>query len=461
MRIILLTLTLLATIPAAFSQSSLNVNLLYHWEDPSLPSSSAWNNTYNEIWGVVVDNREYAIIGSTNGTHIFDVTDPANTVVVDFVPGAHQGPDIIHRDYDDYEGYLYAVSDEGLSTLQIMDLSYLPDSVSVVYESDELLVRSHNIFIDSANARLYACGVTNTSSQAHIEVYDISNPIAPVELASHDNLFYFHDCYVRDNLVFGHNGNDGMFVYDFTDAVNPTMEGWIINYPDRDYNHSGWADEEMEHYYLADENYGMALKVLDINDLTDINWVDTFSSELSSQSVAHNLIVNGDYLHVSYYHDGYYVFDISDRDNPVISGYYDTYSTPGYSSFEGNWGVYPFLPSGIVLASDMQSGLYVFDASAALGVDDAQQVANTELFHVTPNPFNERLSMRALRSSDEAYSVEMTDIQGKQVLRTEIKASSGQQVELQIPYDLGAGIYFLKISNDRYLQTAKISKIDQ
>lgn len=461
MRIILFTITLLATIPAAFSQDSLNVSLLYHWEDPSLPSSWIWDNTYNEVWGVVQDNREYAIIGSTMGTHIFDVTDPVNSHMVDFVPGAAQGSDIIHRDYDDYNGFLYAVSDEGLSTVQIMDLSYLPDSVSVVYDSNDLMSRAHNIFIDSANARLYSCGVSGTNSQAHIEIYDISNPASPVELASHNTLYYYHDCYVRDNLVFGHNGMDGMFVHDFTDPLNPVLEGFLLNYPDRDYNHSGWADDDMDYYYLADESWGMAIKALDIQDLTDIHWVDTFSSEVSSESVPHNLIVKGDYLHVSYYHDGYYIFDISDRENPTIAGYYDTYTTPGHNSYEGNWGVYPFLPSGIILASDMQSGLFIFDASAAMTVGISNDETQAERFQIAPNPFSERLSMRALASQNEAYTVEMTDLQGKQILKTELKASAGQQIDLQIPYDLDAGIYFLRISNDRYLQVAKISKIDR
>ena len=34
----------------------------------------------------------------------------------------------------DYNGYLYAVCDENASSLQIMDLSYLPDSVHLVYD---------------------------------------------------------------------------------------------------------------------------------------------------------------------------------------------------------------------------------------------------------------------------------------------------------------------------------------
>lgn len=71
-------------------------------------------------------------IDSTLGTHIFDVTDPVNSTEVAFIQGAATG--VIHRDYKDYQGYLYAVADEGPSTLQIIDLNSLPNSAPLVYD---------------------------------------------------------------------------------------------------------------------------------------------------------------------------------------------------------------------------------------------------------------------------------------------------------------------------------------
>ena len=55
--------------------------LLYNWQDSTLVGSWAYNNTYNEIWGLEINDSEIAIIGSTAGTHFFDVTDPLNTPV--------------------------------------------------------------------------------------------------------------------------------------------------------------------------------------------------------------------------------------------------------------------------------------------------------------------------------------------------------------------------------------------
>jgi len=82
-----------------FAQTGDNLELLFHWNDEDIVGTTWYDNAYNEVWGVVVNNKEFAIIGSTAGTHIFDVTDPVNSTEVQFLPGADYGPAIVHRDY--------------------------------------------------------------------------------------------------------------------------------------------------------------------------------------------------------------------------------------------------------------------------------------------------------------------------------------------------------------------------
>ena len=138
------------------AQSSLDV--LFTWSDESISDENWVGNTYNEIWGVAQNSHEFAIIGSTQGTHIFDITNPEDGFLAAYIQGADDSPAIVHRDFHDYEGYLYAVADEGESTLQIIDISQLPNSFNVVYDSDEYIKRAHNIFIDTQNAIMYVCG---------------------------------------------------------------------------------------------------------------------------------------------------------------------------------------------------------------------------------------------------------------------------------------------------------------
>lgn len=81
--------------------------LLFHWDDSTIVGSSAYNNAYNEIWGLNINNSEIAIIGSTSGTHFFDVTNPQNSTEVAFLSAGYTGPGVIHRDYHDFNGYLF------------------------------------------------------------------------------------------------------------------------------------------------------------------------------------------------------------------------------------------------------------------------------------------------------------------------------------------------------------------
>jgi MYXO-CTERM domain-containing protein len=55
------------------------------------------------------------------------------------------------------------------------------------------------------------------------------------------------------------------------------------------------------------------------------------------------------------------VFDASNPDNLVEVAHFDNYLTPASNSAgtDGTWGVYPFLPSGNILVSDIENGLFI------------------------------------------------------------------------------------------------------
>ena len=62
---------------------------------------------------------------------------------------------------------------------------------------------------------------------------------------------------------------------------------------------------------------------------------------------------------MSNYQRGLTVLDISDPSAPQTIGLFDTYPSGNNSTFDGAWGTYPYLPSGNILISDVNSGLYV------------------------------------------------------------------------------------------------------
>ena len=364
------------------SNAQQTATLLYHWQDTTLVGSWTYDNTYNECWGLVVNNREIAIIGSTEGTHFFDVTNASTATEVAFVAGAYTGGGVIHRDYHDFNGYLYVVCDEGSSsTLQIIDISNLPNSVNTVYDSNTLFTKAHNIFIDTATAKLYAC-----ASNTAMDIYSLNDPVNPILLYSYTNVGHVHDAYVRNDTAYLNCGYDGFRVVDFhyldlPGSMGPVELASLTSYPDAGYNHSGWLNDDGTLYIMQDENHGYDVKILDVSDLSNISVLATFNSGVDSQSMAHNGIIKGDLAYIPYYHDGLRVFDISDPSNPVQTWEYDTYAPNSHASYKGAWGVYPNLPSGNIIVSDMQTGLYLFECGTQTAI-----IENKLTHNLFPNP---------------------------------------------------------------------------
>lgn len=440
-KLLFITMGLVTTLSIA--QTNENLELLYQWSEDSLVGSSAYNNTYNEVWGFVINNKEFAVIGSTAGTHIFDVTDAENSKEVQFIAGEDFGPAIIHRDYHDRNGYLYAVSDEGNSSLQIIDLKQLPDSAVVVYDSNELIETSHNIFIDETKNILYACNVRAPNlgwSSTSLALYDINEPSTPVHLMDYEvpgTGSGVHDMWVRNDTAILNNGYDGLFIVDFSDLNSPQLLGSLTEYPDKGYNHSGWPTSDLKTYVMADENWGYDMKVLDISNLSNIDVTTTFNPEIDANSIAHNQIIKGDLLYVSSYHDGLQVYNISEPENPTKVASFSTYALDDHDSYRGAWGVYPLLPSGTILVSDMQYGLFVLKPSIDLDIHQEIKQSNLSIY---PNPAQNELKI-GLPNKEKLSSVSVYDSTGSLILKNTTTIANNT---LDIS-PLNSGIYILKV----------------
>ncbi len=441
---ILLTLTIsIITYFQCYTQQT--ATLLYNWQDTSLVGSWMYDNVYNECWGVYVNGREIAIIGSTDGTHFFDVTDPSNSSQVAFVQGAYTGGGVIHRDYHDYQGYLYAVCDEGSSsTLQIIDITDLPNSINLVYDSNVLFNKAHNIYIDTATAKLYAC-----ASNSAMDVYSLNSPTNPTLIYSYNSVGHVHDAFVRNDTAFLNCGNDGLRVMDFSTVNNqgdqPLQLGLLTSYPDAGYNHSGWLNKKGDIYIMQDENHGYDVKILDVSDLNNISVLSTFNSGINPNSMAHNGIIKGSYAYIPYYHDGLRIFDISNPINPIQIWEYDTYTPNNYASYKGAWGVYPNLPSGNIIVSDMQTGLYILDCSNPISIETIHIDKNQPY----PNPAN---GFFKIKKSNAKYIT--------------LNNTKGQEIKKQILHDdvttiykgdLQKGLYIYNINDEnKLLKSGKI-----
>jgi hypothetical protein len=110
--------------------------------------------------------------------------------------------------------------------------------------------------------------------------------------------------------------------------------------------------------YTTDEVSGAYIAAYDIHNPNNIFEVDRIQNSPGKGVIPHNTHVKGDYLITSYYSDGITIHDITSADNIVKVGSYDTY--PGQTTgFDGCWGVYPYYPSGTIIAADITKGLFI------------------------------------------------------------------------------------------------------
>ncbi|MFT5168981.1 MAG: choice-of-anchor B domain-containing protein [Saprospiraceae bacterium] len=355
---------------------------------------------YNDCWGYVDpdDGREYAIVGTRTHIYFYDITDPINTVALDtFFSGSVPGLTMAAttwRDFKTFGDKAYAAAGSGTEGLLVFDLSDLPNSVIFEEQTTSFFNYSHSIFIDTLNGFLYTAGANVQSSGTRI--LDLNTD--PITIEGNANLTggYIHDIHVRNDTAYCFSGNDGMYVYDFSlDKNSPTYLGSLDGYVGEGYNHSGWLTDSGDHIVFCDETTGTKVKVCDVTDFNNMAITDQFNASLPvSSTLAHNPFIKGDYAYVSYYDDGVYVYDISDPNDVTTFAYYDT--NPGNGG-GGCWGVYPYFPSGSIIATDMSFGFYVMElGSPPLPVELSK-------FDVLPEDKKVRLEWTTASEENSAY----------------------------------------------------------
>lgn len=342
-------------------QGSRNLELLARWSSDTLIANSS-KVRYSDCFGFTYHGNEYAVIGSTEGTHVFHLTSQNELIPKGFIPGRFQSTSVQHREYAVYQNYLYAVCDEGVSSLQIIDFQYLPDSITLAFEDTVQFGRVHNVFIDTVQAKLYSCihrSTVNTQTiAAPLKVFSLTDPLHLTELWSGPNdVNEVHDIYVRNGKAILNCGFDGLRVYDFTNTLNPSYLDSKTFYQEQGYNHQGWLTPDGNTYIFADETNGKRVKRCSF-DGTTVQIINYFGTNYQNGSVPHNIKATDDFAFVAYYNEGLRVFDLRTT-VPSEIAFYDTYPEQNAYKMNGNWGVFIDLPSKRILAADRQYGLFV------------------------------------------------------------------------------------------------------
>jgi len=374
-------------VDADYEGNGIVTKLAWRDYDPSVNS----NDLYNGIWGYATGTREYALHTSHKGLNIFDVTDAEgdNIFLVQTIPMAGGR---IWRDVavtEDHYAYVAAQGGNNPDFFAI-DLSELSGSAphgegSNPISQNKIINHGYTNWghtINAWNGLVFINSAYSTRGCAILDVRD--DPMNPKEVARypdgdcHDSFAQkiYYKGQLRD-LFFVADGYKRNFrIYDITDVRESDFQfNKIGKTPATSgiYAHENCVSDDGKTLFTFEEfnNYDIAAyDISDDNKLENPQLIRKFQYSLDDQADAsvHNGFVRGNFLFVAYYAAGLRVFDISDVQNIVEVGKYDTYLDPDgdgmnnknpTSQTKGAWNVYPYLPSGNILVSDLVYGLFV------------------------------------------------------------------------------------------------------
>jgi len=392
-----------------------NVKLFGRSNPDPVPAGTSFginSKKYNGIWGYAVGDREYALQCNSRGLHIIDVTSANNLFRVQFIsmPGGMTWRDV--ETYEASDGITYAyVAAQNQGELWVVNLSYLSGTVPHDVDEDPIPRegyvnrgrRNDGHTVSVYNGLLF---LNTASPNRGCQILDLEDdPWDPPFIKAYSSgIFGFFggkDCHdsiakanvnvggVTKDLLLSSDGNSGRFR--IADLVNVRDRGNLQVIGEtpavtNSYAHFNVVTEDMKYLIGFEEFDSYDISVYDISDITNPRFVRflQYSDDDIASARVHNGQVRGNYLFVAYYEAGFRVFDLSGLPNTITEvGKYETFRDPDQTNgnnlstvtgqFNGGWNVYSFLPSGKVLHSDTNNGLFVFEIE---GDDNSQPLVS-------------------------------------------------------------------------------------
>jgi hypothetical protein len=169
---------------------------------------------------------------------------------------------------------------------------------------------------------------------------------------------------------------------DLWDVTNKTQAVRLSSttYPSVAFTHSGWPSADQRFLFFHDEleeiqrGFNTQIYTMNLSNLRSPSIVTSYQGPTTTTD--HNGYTKGSFYYVSHYRRGFVLFDVSDPNQMREVGHLDTFLAPGANAAgtDGAWGVYPFLPSGTVILSDISNGLFVLKDQAASLANSAGRI---------------------------------------------------------------------------------------
>lgn len=407
--------------------------------------------SYSALWGYTDSNgREYALLGCFAGTAFIDITDSSNVIEVDYVPGVGSN----WREIKTYSHYAYVVSEGTTSRLQIIDLQYLPDSVSLVttwgYSG-----YSFTHAISQSGPFLYLSG-GNASPNGGVQVIDITNPVLPVKRGN-NSLRYVHDCRIREDTVWATNINNQKVT--ILNAANKDSIREIRNFTTiQQMPHNCALTDDRKYIFVTHENMNPGtIDIYDVQNLDNITYVRNWQPTNISTAPVHNVEIYGNLLFAAHYTAGVRILDITNPVDPVEIAWYDTRPQDNSNNYLGCWAVYKF-QSGKIIASDITNGLFVFKMTIPTSVNNlTHKPDGFEIYQNYPNPFNPETSIEYNIPENGFVKLSVYDNSGKliKILDNSFKSRGKHNLKFNAS-GFSSGIFYCKIEFGGYSDVIRL-----
>ena len=371
------------------AQDALNVELFGQIQRADTRYSGCWSY-------IAPDGSEYALLGAKSGTAIYNIDDPENIVELAFIPGGSSNwrEIIVLGDY----AYVTTEASGANIGMQVIDLTNLPDTATLVTNYMETFTRGHIIQKDIFSDAPYVY-VNGTTATDGVHILDVSDPANPVEVGLYAPGYYIHDCHVRGDIMFAAAFYEGTLdIVDISDPSTPTLISRFDTPGGR--THSASMSMDGKYLFVAPEQDGLRGTVWNIEDYEDPTQVATYTANL--ESLVHNPYIRDDFMFISHNTEGLRVLDFADPELPVEVGFYDTFEGPS-GGFAGLWSACPYFPSGKIIGGNRTDGLYVWTFN---------NTRAARIYGLVVDAFTQEPIVNASVTYQESNNTENTDLTG-------------------------------------------------
>jgi choice-of-anchor B domain-containing protein len=411
-----------------------------------------------------------------------EVTDPANPREVATITGRTSSWREVkiyqefHVPTNRFRAFAYVTTEANGAGVQVINLGGLPNTVTLATTLTDT-GSQHTDYVSNID---YATNMALPGTQAFLwlagsnvgngswRVYSLANAAQPQFIRqAPTGTQYVHDAtslLITDQrttqCAFGHNpcevyvdfNESTVDLWDVTDKAQPVMLS-STPYSNASYTHSGWPSADQRHIFVHDEleesRRGLFTQIYTMNVDSLINPFIVASYQGPDTTTDHNGYTKGSLLYVSHYRRGLVIFDASTPSQLREIGHFDTFLAPSANTagFDGAWGVYPFLPSGTILISDINNGLFILrDRTASLAQSAGQVGYVGTSASANENAGTARIVVRRNTGFAGAVSMDYATSDGTATAGADYTAASGT---LSWPAgDLGERTISVPLTND-------------